>query len=162
MTNLLYRLPEPVVLLLAIFILAVLLILLPRLLQRQRFYKGNASNDDFAIRVQGTLFAITTLVLAFTLVQADLNFRAVDSAISTEAARIDQFDRLLTRYHSNETDAVRPILMAYARSIATEDWSAMLESGSGSLSTRRTFTIVSSHTLAVHPDNTRHSLIYAE
>jgi hypothetical protein len=52
--------------------------------------------------------------------------------------------------------------MAYAQSVVTEDWNSMIQSGAGSIAARHAFTTVSKHTLAVHPDNVRHSMIYSE
>lgn len=129
MIDWLYSLAEPVTLALSVSILVALVVLLPRLVRRLPRMAPSESNTDFAMRIQTTLFTMTSLVLTFTLVQADINFRQVDSLVSVEAARIEQLDRLLTRYGSTEAASVRPLLQAYARSIVQEEWPAMLRGG---------------------------------
>jgi hypothetical protein len=120
------------------------------------------ANTDFALRIQTPVFSAATLVLAFTLVQADINFRYVDGLISTEAARIDQLDRLLTRYHAAEADEAKPYLLAYVNSIVRDEWPLMLKTGAPSEATRQAFAGISRRTLAIQPANSRQSLIFGE
>jgi hypothetical protein len=157
----LYTLPEPVLVALPATFLALLIVFLPRLLQRLPVLAPSDANTDFALRIQTTLFTMTSLVLTFTLVQADINLRQVDAAVSAEAARIDQLDRLLTRYGNGGAQEVRPLLRAYARSIVEEEWPAMLHDH-GNENTRASFAIVSRRILAIAPAPGRQSLIFGE
>ena len=100
MIDWIYSLAEPVTLALSVSILVALIVFLPRLVRRLRWMAPSDSNTDFAMRIQTTLFTMTSLVLTFTLVQADINFRQVDTLVAVEAARVEQLDRLLTRYGS--------------------------------------------------------------
>ena len=161
MIDWLYSLAEPVTLALSVSILVALVVLLPRLVRRLPRMAPSESNTDFAMRIQTTLFTMTSLVLTFTLVQADINFRQVDSLVSVEAARIEQLDRLLTRYGSAEAASVRPLLLAYARSIVKEEWPTMLR-GSESPVTGPQFAPISRRILAISPAGGRQSLIFAE
>lgn len=91
-----------------------------------------------------------SLVLAFTLVQAESNFRKVDAIVSTEASQIDPLDRLLARYGDASAATVRQHLRAYARSIIDDDWPAMLQ-GNESEKTREAFSPASRGVLALNP-----------
>ena len=93
MIDWIYSLAERVTLALSVSILVSLVVLLPRLVRRLPRMAPSDSNTDFAMRIQTTLFTMTSLVLTFTLVQADINFRQVDTLVSVEAARIEQLDR---------------------------------------------------------------------
>ncbi len=159
--NWLYWLPEPLMLLASVTTVVLLIVFLPRLLGRVPLLAPNAVNSDFVLRLQNTLFTMTGLVLTFTLVQADNNFRRADAAVSAEATQIDQLDRLLSRYGDPEVTAIRPQLHRYAQSIVTDEWPDMLRQH-GNPATARAFTPISRRILAISPNTTRESLIFAE
>ena len=161
MIDWLYTLPEPVLLYLPAAVLVLLLVYLPRLIQRVPWFAPCDAHTDFVMRTQGTLFTMTSVLLVFTLIQADINFREADSLVSAEAARIDQLDRLLTRYGDETAHAVRPLLRTYALSIPHDEWPKMLK-GRGSDATSRAFTQISRRILAMHPATTRQTLIMGE
>ncbi len=163
MIDWLYNLPEAALLVIPAATLALLVVFLPRFLQRLPWLAPSDANTDFVIRMQATLFTLTSLLLAFTLVQADINFRQADSLVAAEAARIDQFDRLLTRYGEQSARDVRPLLRAYALSIIHDEWPEMLNGNvNGNAATSAAFTPVSRHILAIDPETTRQGLILAE
>jgi hypothetical protein len=157
----LYTLPESLILVIPVTILVLLIVFLPRLIRRIPWLPPSDANSDFVLRMQATLFTMTSLVLTFTLVQADINFRQADGLVSSEAARIDQLDRLLTRYGNDEAREVRPLLRAYARSIVDRDWPAMLMD-QGDRETGRAFAPISRHILAMNPASNRETLILGE
>ncbi|MBS0519430.1 MAG: DUF4239 domain-containing protein [Proteobacteria bacterium] len=161
MIDWLYTLPELSVLGLTILILVALIVFLPRLIRHIPGLAPSDAHSDFVLRMQATLFTMTSLVLAFTLVQADINFRQADALVSSEAARIDQLDRLLTRYGSDQARAVRPMLKAYAQSIVDREWPAMLRD-KGDRTTDQAFAPISRHILALNPTSNRETLIMGE
>ena len=65
------------------------------------------ANTEFVIRMQAPLFTMTALVLTFTLVEAERNFRQVDSDLTAEASQLNQIDRLLTRYDTPAATILR-------------------------------------------------------
>ena len=113
------------------------------------------------LRLQTTLFTATSFVIAFTLVEAEANFRKVDTLVSTEASNINRLDRLLVRYGHETADQVRPHLLAYARSIVSDEW-PLLAGGDGSDKTQEAFSRVSRGILALEPSQGRQVTIYAE
>jgi len=161
MIDWLYSLPEGRILALSSVTLVLLIGLLPQLVRRVPWLKPSDANTDFALRVQTTLFTMTSLVLAFSLVQADINYRQAEAAVSTEAARLDQLDRLLTRYGNEAAQQVRPLLRAYVLSIVEDEWPIMHPEVSSD-KTRVAFATVSRRILAIDPAPGRQSLIFAE
>ena len=107
MIDWLYTLPEALVMAWASAILICAMVILPRFVQRLPFLAPSDFNTDFVIRVQTTLFTMTSLVLAFTLVQADKDFREADALVQLEASQINNLDRLLTRYNDPIVAAIR-------------------------------------------------------
>lgn len=160
MIDWLYTIPEPLVLACAAVFMIVAMVILPHAVQRLPFMAPSDFNTDFVIRVQTTLFTMTSLVLAFTLVQADRNFREADALVQAEASQINSLDRLLTRYGDPGVTAIRPHLLAYAKSIVKDEWPAML-ADRGSEKTQALYLPFAQDILAIEPVTARQIQIYA-
>ena len=161
MIDWLYTLPEILLVLVAGGLLAAIITTLPRLVRQVPLLAPSDANTDFVIRVQATLFTMCSLILAFTLVEADGNFRRVEALASAEASHIDRLDRLLARYDGPATAEIRTQLAAYVRSILQDDWPEILR-GSESEKTRQAFAPVSRGVLALSPTPGRQTEIYSE
>lgn len=157
----LYSFPDLFILVSLAAILAAVIVGLPSLVRRLPWMTPGDANTDFVLRMQATLFTMTSLVLAFTLVEAETNFRKVDALVSTEASQLNRLDRLLTRYGDPAAEAVRPALLAYAQSIVTDEWPAMLK-GIPSEKTRAAFAPISRGILSLDPQTNRQTMIYGE
>jgi hypothetical protein len=160
MIDWLYALPDWLLLVLWAAALAGLIVLLPLLTHRVPWFRPNAENSDFVLRLQATLFTITSFVVAFTLVEAISNFRKVDALVSIEASSINRLDRLLFRYGHDSANRVRPQLVGYARSVVVEEWPEMLRRPS--VKTHEAFVEVSRGILALEPSPGRQTTVYAE
>src|SRR5262245_61482250 len=98
MINKLYALPELLLIALSAGALAIAVTLLPRLLQRVPFMVPTDASFEFITRMLAPLFTMTALILAFTLIEAERNFRQIDLNVTAEGSQLNQLDRLLTRY----------------------------------------------------------------
>ena len=156
-----YSLPELLIVALTAAILAAAIVYLPRLTRRIPGLKHSDVNTEFVIRMQAPLFTMTALVLTFTLVEAERNFRQVDSDLTTEASQLNQIDRLLTRYDTPAATVLRPLVRIYAQSIVAEEWPRMLD-GKPSQPTTRAYAELSRAVMAMEPAPGRESLIFAE
>jgi hypothetical protein len=157
----LYSLPDWLLLVACAALLAGLITILPRVTNRVPWLSPDPAKTDFVLRLQATLFTVTSFVIAFTLVEAESNFRKVDSLVSAEASSINRLDRLLVRYGHETADSVRPHLVSYARSIVSDEWPELAR-GDGSKKTQEVFTLVSRGVLALEPSQGRQVTIYAE
>jgi hypothetical protein len=162
MIDWLYTLPDWTLLAFWAALLAGLMVVLPFLTQRLPWLRPNPENSDFVLRLQATLFTITSFVVAFTLVEAEVNFRKVDALISAEASHINRLDRLLVRYGDGTGESVRPQLVAYARSVVADEWPELLAKESGSDKTQQAFMLFSRSILAIEPSLGRQTNIHAE
>lgn len=156
-----YSLPDWLLLVACAVVLAGLIMVLPLATHRIPWLSPDAEKTDFVLRLQATLFTATSFVIAFTLVEAESNFRKVDALVSAEASSINRLDRLLVRYGHETADAVRPHLLSYARSIVSDEW-PRLAHGDGSDRTREAFGLVTRGVLALEPSQGRQVTIYAE
>src|SRR5436305_552457 len=101
-----------------------------RLASRRCATRRSTTSRRVCLRWMGPICAaptisMTILVLDITLLQIDINVRNADALVSSEAARADQLERLLTRY-GPATREIRPLLRAYVSSIVDREWTAML------------------------------------
>lgn len=161
MIDFLYSLPDIAVLALAAATMAAAILILPSLVRRLPGLRTTPENSDFVLRMQATLFTMISLVLAFTLIETESNFRKVDGLISNEASQINRLDRLLLRYENPAAESVRKSLLTYAVSIVEDEWPAMLQGG-GSDKTRQAFAPLSRGILGLEPDAGRQTRMYAE
>lgn len=162
MIDWLYTLPDWMLLAFWAVILAGLMTVLPFVTHRLPWLRPSPENSDFVLRLQATLFTITSFVVAFTLVQAEFNFRKVDALVSAEASHLNRLDRLLVRYGEGAGPLVRLQLVAYARSVVADEWPALLATGSGSEKTQLAFAGFSRGVLAIEPSRGRETNIHAE
>jgi hypothetical protein len=161
MIDWLYALPEIAIVALGAAILAAIIAWLPRLVGRIPGLAHADANTEFVIRMQAPLFTMTALVLTFTLVEAERNFRQVDSDLTAEASQLNQIDRLLTRYDAPAATVLRPLVRAYAQSIVTDEWPRML-AGKPSQPTNLAYSQLSRAIMALDPVPGRQSLIFGE
>jgi hypothetical protein len=161
MIDWLYSLPETLVLAMGALLMAGAILALPSLVHRLPYLRTSNENTDFVLRMQATLFTMTSLVLAFTLVEAESNFRKADSLVATEASQINRLDRLLNRYGDEQVTELRRSLMAYAKAIVDDEWPVMLR-GEASDKVRLAFARLSRGIFEIEPRSPRERTIYAE
>lgn len=161
MIDWLYSLPDAVILVIGASAMAAAILTMPFLVHRLPRLRPGNENTDFVLRMQATLFTMISLVLAFSLIETESNFRKVDALISTEASQINRLDRLLTRYDDPAAAVIRTHLAAYANSIVQDEWPTMLR-GIGSDKTRQAFMPISRGLLAMEPKAGRQTTIYGE
>jgi hypothetical protein len=161
MIDWLYSLPDVAILAIGAFTMAAAILILPSLTHRLPLLRPGNENTDFVLRMQATLFTMISLVLAFSLIETESNFRKVDALISTEASQINRLDRLLTRYDDPAAATIRGHLHAYAASIVQDEWPSMLR-GIDSEKTRRALMPISRGILSLEPASGRETTIYGE
>ncbi len=159
--NSLYSLPDLVIVLIFCGISGLVMAVVPRLVRRIAATTDDKDSVEFAVRAQGTLLSICTVVLAFALVQAQSNYRKVEELVASEAAHINQLDRLLARYGDPNAENIRQHLRTYAKSVVDDDWPE-LRRGGGSPNTRGLFGPISRGVLAISPQPGRQSTIHAD
>lgn len=160
MIDWLYSLPEFLIVALGAALLATAIVHLPHLVRRIPGLTHSDVNTEFVIRMQAPLFTMTALVLTFTLVEAERNFRQVDSDLTAEASQLNQLDRLLARYDTPPATALRPLVRAYAQSIVKDEWPRMLRGQAGGATVA--YSQLSRGIMAMDPAPGRQSLIFAE
>jgi prepilin signal peptidase PulO-like enzyme (type II secretory pathway) len=158
----LYSFPELLLMVLPATTLVLLLLGLSWGVRNILRLRLDDTHVDFVMRVQITVFSMASLVLVFTLIQADGNYRRADDLVSAEASRVDQLDRLMARYGDARVAELRALLRDYTRSLIRQEWPTMLKTGDGDEDTTKLFAAISHRVLAIEPSTPRQSLIVAE
>jgi len=121
-------------------------------------------SDTHAESARNTVSAITGFtgaVLAFSLVQAQMNLRNVEKTVAAEATQFNQIDRLLTRWGDPKVAGIRQALHAYAQSVIDDEW-PRLSVHESSPRTAEASATLSRAILAIQPAPGRESVIYAD
>lgn len=100
------------------------------------------------------------MVLAFSLVQAQGNLRAVQKTVNMEALQLNQLDRLAISYGPDLT-AVRQTAHDYAQSVVSDEWPRLAKHGYSPRSTEL-FRMLSQRVLSIQPTATRENIIYGD
>lgn len=162
MIDWLYSFPELLLMVLPAATLALLLVGLSWCLRNLLGFAATDTHVDFVMRIEMTVFSMTSLVLVFTLIQADTNYRQADGLVSMEASRIDQLDRVMARYGDAKVAELRPLLHDYTRSLIQHEWQEMRTTGVGNDESVKAFATISHRILAVEPSTPRQSLLVGE
>jgi hypothetical protein len=140
---------------------ATLLAGVPFLREKLLRIQLQADHSEAAGNALAVVIGFTGAVLAFSLVQAQLNLRNLETQVGTEAHNLAQMDRLLLAYGDPENGAVRAALRDYANSIVTDEWPE-LRKGKPSERTTSLFSALSRSITAIEPMQRRESAIYGE
>src|SRR5277367_6105632 len=96
--NWLYSLPDIGIALLFGMVGACLLAAAPFLREKLLRMQVPSSHSEATDKAFGVVISFTGVVLAFLLVQANINFRNLETQVGTEAHNLSQLDRLIIRY----------------------------------------------------------------
>jgi hypothetical protein len=109
----------------------------------------------------GVVIGFAALILAFSLVQEQINVRNLEAQVGTEADNLSQLDRLLVRFGNPGDDALRLTLREYANSIVNDEWPEQSKGGASGR-TAKLFREFSEDVSAIDPTPGRQSLMYPE
>lgn len=68
-----------------------------------------SAGSNSALEAFKVIVSFTAILLSFLLVQAVGALRSTETNVSREAGALNTLDRVLTRYHTPATDAIRPV-----------------------------------------------------
>lgn len=160
MTDWLYQYPDTVIILITMLTSIAAMFVIHAICHRIIGTRIPKEGFKFAETIHNSMISLCTLVLAFSLVQAIGNYRQANTQVATEAAQVNNLDRLLTRFNSERATEVRKHLMAYAQSVIDDDWPALVNGGASSKTTEL-FKPISQGIIAIHPENDRQVSLYS-
>ena len=132
--NWIYKRSNAQILIMLVSFFVVLLDVAPRILQSIPALAPSQDSTRLGLSLFGSIITLSGLLIGFLLNQAQMNLREVQSLVSQEAGRINNLDRLLTRYGDPAVAEIRSELFQYMNSIVNNEW-PNLERGEGSRET---------------------------
>jgi hypothetical protein len=154
-----YRLPDFGLTLMFAGGFAVLAALMPTLFHRVLRIPVVAQRDAVAFEAYKTLVTITALVLAFSLLQAQINFRNVGERLDREASNLVQFDTMATRFGTPDAAALHPLVKRYLRTVLGEEWKRQ-DAGDGSPQAEAMLERIEQRVMALEPGTARQRVLY--
>ncbi len=159
--NWVYKRSNIQILILLVLFFVVMLDILPRLLQSIPALTPTQDSTRLGLGLFGSIITLSGLLIGFLLNQAQSNFREVQSLVSQESGRINNLDRLLTRYGDPAISQIRKELFDYMNSIVNDEW-PMLVNGSGSTKTHMLWRGISRKIMSLEPITNRQTAMYTD
>ena len=159
--NWVYRRSNVQILLLLILFSVAMLDILPRLIQMIPIFSPTQDSTRLGIGLFGSIITLSGLLIGFLLNQAQSNFREVQSLVSQEAGRINNLDRLLTRFGDPAIAPIRKELFEYMNSIVYDEWD-LLKKGEGSSKTHMLWRGISQKLMSIEPRTNRQTAMYTD
>lgn len=128
-THWLTRLPEFLSFAIVLAVLVSAVCVAPRLLRRPVSRLRIEAQAGSVIDAYKAVIGFLGLVLAFSLVQAQTNYRASEELVVREANAIGNVDRSLARFGDPRMSGLRPPLLEYAKAVVGEEWRVMSSGG---------------------------------
>ncbi|MGD1036771.1 MAG: DUF4239 domain-containing protein [Roseiarcus sp.] len=158
--HLLHHLSDQSILALTVVVVAGITALAPHFGRHVLRLPKNDERDNGAFEGFKAVMAMTGVVLAFSLVQANANLREVDATVAKEAATISMTDRALLRFGKLEATVLRPLLADYGRAVVDE-WPLLMRR-QRSEAADASYTALSKNARAIEPDDSRQQTMYGE
>jgi hypothetical protein len=161
MPNYIYRLPNILIMLVMMLLISVVCIYVPELIHAFRIF--NPTQDS--IRLGQALFSpiasSTGLLIGFLLNQAQSAYREVEGIVATEAGRINNLDRLLLRFGSQQALDMRITLRLYIESVIKDEWPD-LQNGKGNHKTHLLWREISQGVFKLEPITPKQLSLYGD
>ena len=125
--NWIYKKSNVQILILLVVFFVVMLDILPRFVQSIPMLAPTQDSTRLGLSLFGSIITLSGLLIGFLLNQAQTNFREVQSLVSQESGRINNLDRLLTRYGDPAIAQIRKELFEYMNSIVNDEWPLLVD-----------------------------------
>ena len=157
----LHRLPDLAILWVAVGAIAGLAMAAPHLGRHVLRISHDATRDTAAMDAFKAVMAMTGVVLAFALVEANNNLHAIEGIVAKEGAALAATDRALLRSGNPQLIALRPKLAAYGTSIVEDEWPILVEDDRSD-ATDQAYNALSREARAANPSDARQQAMFAE
>jgi hypothetical protein len=146
---------------LLIIFISVVCIYVPTLIHNSYIFIPNQQSIKLGQALFSPIASSTGLLIGFLLNQAQTGYREVENIISVEAGRINNLDRLLLRFGSDQALDIRVNLKRYIESIINNEW-LDLQNGKGSNKTHMIWRSVSQEVFKLDPITPKQLSLYGD
>ena len=161
MPSFIYRFSNLTILFFFIVTIAVALNVIPIIIHALFLIPPSEVSNKLGHSLLSPAASSTGLLIGFLLNQAQVNFREVEGIVNAEAARINNLDRMLLRFGSEQALGIRVKLKAYIESIINDEWPKLFD-GEGSHKTHMIWREISQDLFKLEPLTPKQLSLYAE
>jgi hypothetical protein len=161
MPNYIYRLPNIFIMLLMILLISIMCIYVPELIHTFSIFHPTQESIRLGQALFSPIASSTGLLIGFLLNQAQSSYREVEGIVATEAGRINNLDRLLLRFGSQQALDMRIKLQQYIESIIGDEWPD-LQNGRGSNKTHLLWREISQGVFKLEPITPKQLSLYGD
>jgi Protein of unknown function (DUF4239) len=161
MPSFIYRLSNLTIMFCCILSVSLFMDLLPKLIQLIPYFRPSEESSNFGHYLFAPVGSSAGLIIGFLLNQSQSNFREVENAVSSEAGRINNLDRLLLRFGDSNSLKIRTELQKYVESIIHEEWPKLKE-GQGDKNTHMLWRGTSQDLFKLEPKDPKQLAIYSD
>ena len=161
MPSFIYRFSNLMIMVFFIILITTVMNYLPKLLQLLPFMDPSEESTKLGQSLFSPIASSAGLLIGFLLNQAQTNFREVEMIVSSEAGRINNLDRLLLRFGSEQSLEIRSQLRSYIESIISDEWPNLME-GRGSNKTHMIWRSISQNIFLLDPKTSKQLALYSD
>jgi len=125
MPDFIYKLPNIGIMFLLMILISAICIYVPILIHYSELFIPNQQSIRLGQALFSPIASSAGLLIGFLLNQAQSNYREIEGIVAVEAGRINNLDRLLLRFGSEQALQIRINLTAYIESIIHKEWPAL-------------------------------------
>jgi hypothetical protein len=161
MPNYIYRLPNILIMLVMMLLISIVCIYVPELIHIFRIFTPNQDSIRLGQALFSPIASSTGLLIGFLLNQAQSAYREIEGIVATEAGRINNLDRLLLRFGSQQALDMRVKLRQYIESIIADEWPD-LKNGKGNSTTHMLWREISQGVFKLEPTTPKQLSLYGD
>lgn len=161
MPSYIYRFKNLAIMFVLMVCISIASIYVPIIVHNLGIFIPNQQSIKLGQALFSPIASSTGLLIGFLLNQAQANHREVESIVSLEASRVNNLDRILLRFGSDQALAIRVKLKAYIQSIIGDEW-LQLQDGKGSEKTHMLWRSISQEVFRLDPETPKQLTLYGD
>jgi ABC-type multidrug transport system fused ATPase/permease subunit len=161
MIDQIHRAPDLVILLVMLLVLGGIAYVAPYVGRYALRLRADKARDETVYESYKAVMAMAGVVLAFSLVEANSNYRAAHALVARQASAMLIVDRVLVRSGIADAAKGRPLLDAFGRSQLTDEWPTITTLGRHAV-TGEHYNALSRFVRKLEPQGQAQGIMYSE
>lgn len=161
MPDFIYRLPNIGIMVLLTASISVVCIFTPMFIHNLSLFIPTQQSISLGQALFSPIATSTGLIIGFLLNQAQTSYREIENIVANEAGKLNNLDRLLLRFGSQDALQIRVKLRSYIESIINHEW-LELERGRGCHETHLLWRSISQDIFKLDPLTPKQLSLYGD
>ena len=161
MPDFIYRLPNIWIMFLLTVAISVISIFIPIFIHNLSLFIPTEQSNSLGQSLFGSIATLTGLIIGFLLNQAQSSYREIENIVAVESGKINNLDRLLLRFGSEDALQIRIKIRLYIESIIDHEW-ADLQYGKSCHETHLLWRSISQDIFKLDPTTPKQLSLYGD